>query len=66
MNADSDYGTPTFTSNGLPASRLSGQDIILFRECTAPLVTYYSYRSYLATTTLGLNDDGTFFELELK
>lgn len=64
VNADSDYATSFFDNNGLPANRMGGQDIILFRGCTPPLVTYYSYRSYLSATINGLTEEG-FFDLDL-
>ena len=66
VNLDSDYGVSFFSSTKstclhgirLPGTSLSGRDIILFRGCTPPQVSYFSYRSYLAASVIGPLSDG--------
>ena len=43
---DSLYGYSYFFGNGWLSYRLTGRDIILFRGCTPPKVTYFSFVSY--------------------
>ena len=64
VNADSDYGVTVFPIDlggiviELPGRRLSGRDIMLFRGCTPPKVSYFSYRSYYSTDVLGVDANG--------